>query len=480
MRYALRCILLMILLAPLVTSLRQPACAESVAWIRDAEIEDGLIAMAKDIFRVAGLDGQALRIIIVHSDEMNASVLPGGTILVNTGLLLRLTSPEQLLGVIAHEAGHLRGGHHLRRWETMQRSAMTYAAGLLLSGLAALGGAPQLAMAAAQGGVHVAERSYLSDSREKENSADQASIDLMAKLQLPPTGLAQALKILEENASITLVRADQYRVTHPFPADREAFFTAAEAHSPYRGRTLPETSHKWFKRSQAKLKAFLDPLSTSNGHQSGAYEKLATERANAHALASQYYQAIMAHRQAKPDHALDIIEKLIKIEPKNPYFYELKGQVLFENARTLEAISAYRHSIALHKNSPLLLSECAHALVEQDAAAAVNHAHGHSPYLAEAIRMLRKAQTLDPENPVTLQFLAVALGREGKMLQSILALVQKALSEGQDETAREQIRRAVQLYDKRKSSGLATDEQQAYLKIQDIALSIESSPQRNL
>jgi len=443
-----------------------PAWGESVSWIRDAEIEEGLERMVRRLFEVAKIDTGAVRIIIALSSDINASVLPGGTIIIHTGLLLNLTTPEQLLGVLAHETGHLRGGHHLRRWLSAERSTKTFAAGLLLGGLAALGGAPQLAMASMYGGMHVAERSFLSDSREKENSADQATVDMLTKLDLPATGLGDFMKTINEKSGAHLAREDQYRITHPFPADRIAFFEEASAKSPFLGRKLPEVTQQWFLRMQAKLGAFTAPLDSFDEH------KVVNQEGG---IVARYAQAIQSYRRADMPLALERIDALILEEPQNPYFHELKGQILFESGRVQDAVKNYQKAVTLHGHSPLLRSEFAHVLLESEPVSDPTQAR-HSQTLARAISELKQAQITAPDNPVTLQFLAVAYGRQGKMFQSILALVEKALSEDNIPMAREQAQRAQQLHARQKTSAqsIPEDERKAILKIQDISQSLDS------
>ncbi len=213
--------------------------ASAVVIIRDAEIESTLRKIVDPIFKAAGLEPRDVHLYIIRDPVLNAFVAGGQNIFINTGLLVAAKTPDQLAGVLAHETGHIAGGHLSRRPAAVDRSLVASVAGLVLGAAAAVAGAPQVGIAAIAGGATVAQGSLLAFSRMQEESADRAAVTFLADEKLPPEGLIQFFDILEQQNMGINSEGSVFLRTHPLTADRISFLEYQNSISPYKGRTLP-------------------------------------------------------------------------------------------------------------------------------------------------------------------------------------------------------------------------------------------------
>jgi predicted Zn-dependent protease len=420
-----------------------PLGAQSV--IRDAEIEDHLRALADPIFQAAGLDPGAVDLLIVQDQQLNAFVAGGQNLFINTGLLLRAESPEQVAGVLAHETGHIAGGHLSRAYLARDRAGTEMLIGSILGLAAAAVGAPQLGAAIAAGGLTVAQQGFLSFSRAQEQSADQAAITYLEALDLPPSGLLEFLRILE-TSSMRLDRGrNPFVRTHPLTQERLSFLELRDRNSPHHGQELDAQTQLGFARSKAKLAAFLgDPAVTLRSY-GGA------------GLVDRYAQAIAYYRIPDLPRALELVDGLIAEIPTDPYFHELKGQILFENGRTAEAIAPYREATRLVPEASMIRFGLARALLEQPGEESTAEAARH---FAEVVRR-------EPMNATGWRFLGIAEGRLGHHGASAMALTEAAVLRRDRQDARLYLARAEQNM---------TPADPAWLRLQDLRRVVEDLP----
>jgi predicted Zn-dependent protease len=361
--------------------------------------------LADPVFAAAGLVPRDVDIFIVRDDQLNAFVAGGQNLFLNTGLISRAKTPEQLLGVIAHETGHIAGGHLSRANTALNRAGTEMIIGSLLGLAAAVAGAPELGTAVIAGGLTFAERNLLAFSRAQEQSADQAAVTYLERLSLPPSGLLEFFDVMEQS-SLGLDRGGTaFMRTHPLTRDRVLFIQQRAASSPYRGRELPADIHELFARSIAKLDAFSNEPATTLRQYGG-------DR-----VVDRYAQAIAYYRRPDLQRALDIIHGLIREEPANPHFRELEGQMLFENGRTAAAIAPYREAVRLDPTSSMFHFGLARALLEQPGQEAA----------AEAARELREVVAREPDNASAWRFLGIAEGKAGRQGPSALAFTEAAV-----------------------------------------------------
>jgi predicted Zn-dependent protease len=383
--------------------------------------------------RVAGLDPAAVQFHVIRDRVLNAFVAGGQRVFLTTGLLRRAGNAGQITGVIAHELGHIAGGHLVRSRDAMRTARSQALIGTLL-GVAAgiLTRNPEAAMAIGSGGSQVAERSYLSYSRAQESSADQAAVRYLDGAGLSARGTLQFLSILGNQELLTVKLRDAYAVTHPLTRTRISFIRNFVAKSPNSDRPDPPGWADLHARIVAKLDGFLDqPARTLRRYKEGD-----------RSIAARYARAVAYFRIPALDKALPLIDGLIAERPKDPYFQELKGQMLFENGRLEPALSAYGKAVALLPDNALLRTSMAHVQLEL----------GREDLIPAAIKNLEAAIRLDRFVPRAWQLAGTAYGRNGQLGRSALALAEYNLRIGRKPDARALATRAKKLL-KRGSPG---------------------------
>lgn len=396
--------------------------ATAQGLIRDAEIEADLRRIADPLFSAAGLDPESVRIFVVNDPSLNAFVAGGQNLFIHTGLIQRAKSPEQLAGVIAHETGHISGGHLSRLRDAVGQANTEAIIGALLGAAAIVAGAPQVGTAVMAGGATVAERNLLRFSRGQEQAADQAAIRYLAAEQLPPTGLYEFFKILETQNLRINAEGPEYLRTHPLTRDRIVFLAGEVERSPYKGGSLPPEVHAAHARMVAKLEGFLaEPMEVLARRSGPSFE-------------DRYARAVALFRRGDTDRALELVAGLKAERPGDPHLDELEGQILFESGRIAAAVPAYRATLAGVPEAALVRFGLARALLELHEQAATE----------EAVAHLREVVRIEPENAFAWRFLGIAEGRLGHEARASLALAEHALLIRKPEDAQLHLRRARQ------------------------------------
>ncbi len=358
-------------------------------YIRDAEIEKLLRDYTNPILLAAGLSPNKVKIGLIDDRRINAFVAGGQNIYVHTGLILEADSPNMVIGVMAHETGHITGGHLARMREAMENASRPAILATILGIGAIAAGQADAGMAILSGGTQIAQRSFLTYSRAQESAADQVAIDLLARTQQSPKGIRDLMDHLADQEILSEVNQDPYIRSHPISRDRANFYQNAMDNSPYGGvQDDPELVQR-HKLAQAKIYGFLD-------HPRNTFRRYG-DQTNTPAL---YAKAIAYHKQSKLSQAIELIDKLIARQADNPYFHELKGQVLFEGGKPMAAIAPYRQSLALAPDEALLQIGLATALVATE----------QSDHVAKAIQILNQAIKYDPQNTTAYYQLSLAYG----------------------------------------------------------------------
>lgn len=387
-----------------------PASAQSnkISLIRDAEAENIIRAYSTPLFKAAGLNPDDIRIHLVNDRSLNAFVAGGQRLFINTGLILQSAHSNQLIGVIAHEIGHIAGGHLSRMEDEMRRASAQQILAMIIGGAAAIGtGRGDAGAAVMMGGANTAMRGLLAFSRTQESSADAAALQFLDQTRQSARGLLEFMQILDKQDPRSPDRQDPYLRTHPLSRERIEVMLQHVAASPY--SALPpsaafETMHK---RMKAKLYAFLNPL----GHTLNQYPE------RDQSVPARYARAIAYYRVPQLEKALGLIDDLIREHPDDPYFHELRGQMLFENGRVAEAVGSYQTAVRLLPASGLLKGDLARVQIESQ-----------DPALLEpAIANLNDALRDDRTQPFYWRQLAIAHGRRNEMAESSLALAEEAI-----------------------------------------------------
>ena len=383
------------------------AQGRDISFIRDAEIENTIRAYATPIFTAANLDANAVRIHLVADGANNAFVAGGQQLFIHTGLLTRATRPGQVIGVIAHEAGHITGGHLARLQDELRNATAKSIAAFVLAAAAGLAtGNADAATAVIVGGQHVAVQGFLRYSRGQESAADAAALKLLDRTGQSARGLLEFFDILEREQATSLGRGSAYNGTHPLTASRRSTVANHLALSRYANVPDPPDLLHRHERMVAKLVGFLSPHD----------QVLEIYPDSDRRVVSRYARAISHFRRGDLDPALALINSLIEEQPADPYFLELKGQMLFENGHLEEALGPYEASVGLAPNEPLLRVDLARIQLELN-----------DPTLLDTAKAnLERALRAEPQLGSAWRNLAIANGRLGEIGQ--MALAQAELS----------------------------------------------------
>jgi predicted Zn-dependent protease len=402
-----------------------PAAAQQVSIIRDAEAENTIRAYAAPIFRAAGYDPKQIKVHIVNDKSLNAFVTNGMNMYMNTGLLIRAETPDQVAGVMAHELGHIIGGHLARFDERMRQAQKQSIATFLLGGIAAaVTGRGDAAMAVISGGQQALMGSVMQYSQTQESSADQAGLKYMDQAGMSARGLADFFRVLEGQELLTVGRQDPYMRTHPVTRQRIQTVDEHVARSPYTNTPMGPAFVEMHKRMKAKLIGFLEPITV-------VLQKYPESDVS---LEGRYARAIAYYRRPDMAKALELVDGLLADHPNDPYFLELKGQMLFENGRIAEALPPYQASVKALPDSALLRTSLAQVLIETNEPANIK----------TAIVQLEESKKIEDENGLTMRLMAVAYGRDGQTGMASLSIAELALLQGRYNEAKVQADRALQ------------------------------------
>jgi predicted Zn-dependent protease len=400
--------------------------------LRDTETEQLLRDYTRPILRAAGLERQNIQVVIINQNVFNAFVADGRRIFVNHGALLQSETPNQIIGVLAHETGHLAGGHLARMREQLAQAqtqmiiAMLLGVGAMAAGARSNqyggGGLTNAGAAAISGPQNMIMRSLLSYQRQQEESADRAGVKYLTATGQSAKGMYETFKRFTNESLFAAHGADPYYQSHPMPAERVAALEEIARTSPYWDKKDDPALQLRHDMMRAKISAFLERQDT-------VYRRYPLSDTS---LPARYAHAIATYLHGDLRNALGQIDVLIQAQPNNPYFYELRGQALLEGGRPAEAIVPLRKAVQLSNNAALIEMLLGQALVATD----------NKAYTDEAIGILRNAIAREPEAPLGYMQLAMAFGKKGDLAEADLASAQAAFLRGDNKTARDLASRA--------------------------------------
>lgn len=385
---------------------------QAISLIRDDETERYLYKISTPIFKAAGLNPRSIEIYIVNSPVLNAFVAGGQKMFINTGLIVESDDPSMLIGVIAHETGHIAGGHLIKKANDAAQASIEATIGYILGIASIAAGAPAAGQAILVGGQHLAERGFLKYSRIHEEAADQAALKYLKKVNISPLGLATLLDKLNKEQAVFLDGVSPYVLSHPLSADRVAHIQNSVREDPDFNKPKNEQYNDEHLMIKAKLEAFLDdPKKT-----------LRIYKEEENTLASRYARSIAYYRIPELEKAIEGIDKLIEEFPYDPHFHELKGQMMFENGYVKEAIKSYEKAQEILPTSPLIQLETAVAKI----ALYQNTNETDQQLIKEAINSLEKVLIKEPRNSFAWRQIAIAYGKNNMLGLSYLALAEEA------------------------------------------------------
>lgn len=386
----------------------QPAAAQSI--LRDAETEALLQDLVDPLAEAAGLRRGAVDVVLVNDPTLNAFVAGGQRIYVHSGLINSADDANQVQGVLAHELGHITGGHIIRFGEGISRATNITILSMLVGVAAALAGAGDAAMGVMAMGQQAALGSFLSFTRAQESSADAAGATYLSQAGISGRGSLEFFKKLQNLEFRYGYRQDEdaaYARTHPLSGDRIATLREVYVKDPAWDTPTDPDLERRFQRIRGKLYGYLakpeETLRRFPEHMTGE--------------PARYARAYAYHKQAKIDEALREADALLEMDPEDPYFLELKGQVLLESGRPTEALGYLRRATTLTANDPLIAGMFGHALVATE-----DKAH-----LDEAEQVLRAAVGRDRENPFAWYQLGMVYAAKGDVARARLASAEQQI-----------------------------------------------------
>jgi len=397
----------------------QPAMRQSFVVVRDAETETLLRTIANPLFRAAGVDPGLVRIILLRDDAINSFVSTGNRMFINTGVIAGANSVGEIVAVIAHETGHIRGGHLARLPEAMLETiaATLFGAAAVLGSGATRSRGPyrdnsggDAGIGVMLGGQQLAMRNFLSFNRAIEQAADQGAVQFLDRLHWSAQGMVDLFQRLEHETVLTTEMQDPYLQTHPLTQSRIEFVIHHLDASPFAKAPLPASFEPAFQMVRAKLQGFLAPSSLT----------LARVKSDDPSAPARYARGIALYRLGHTDDALKLIDGLIAEQPGRPWLFELKGQILFEGGRVALSIAPYRAAVRLAPEQPQIRAALARALIET----------GDAVHLRPAITELQSALAREPDDGESWRALGTAWGRLDDLGQANLALAEEAMLNG--------------------------------------------------
>jgi predicted Zn-dependent protease len=392
----------------------RPALAQSI--LRDAETEKMLQDISRPIVEAAGLRPENVQIVLIQDPSINAFVVEGQTVYIHSGLIEAADNANEVQGVIAHELGHITGGHVIRMNEGVKVATGIMLLSLLLGVAAMAAGSSDAGAGIMAAGQQAAMGKFLAFTRVQESSADQAGASFLTKAGISGKGsLAFFKKLQNQEFRYAIPQEDSYARTHPLSSERIAALEQTYKSAPSWDAPTDPLLEQQFQLVKAKLFGFVnDPQRT-----------LAKFPETDKSLPAHYARAYAWHKSAYPDKADAEANALVAAQPNNPFFLELKGQILLESGKPGLALESLRHAVQLAPDQPLIASLFGHALIATE----------DQSNFAEAERVLRGAVARDNSNPFAWYQLGIVYDREGDHPRAALATAERYNLEGQSRLA---------------------------------------------
>jgi predicted Zn-dependent protease len=414
--------LVIVLIASLTMS-ASGARAQGLPLIRDAEIEALLQDYSRPIFETAGFGGGRVTVRIINNDAFNAFVLDGANVFVNTGTLVQAETPNEVIGVIAHESGHIAGGHmaalRARIAKDQTRALLTQVLGLgaMVAGGVSGGDGGRDTMqggaALLQGGSSVIMKGLLAERRSQESAADQAGIKYLTATKQSGKGMLDTFERFKEQEYLSDQNQDPFIRSHPLSAERLARLSQLASTSPFFNTKDPPSLQLRHDLMRAKLSGYLDaPASVFNRYPDSNKT-----------LPARYARAIATFFRGGGgalESAVQQTDEMIRENPSYPYFYELRADFLMRSGKLDAAVPSLRQALKLAPNSPLIRVELATALQGSNNADAQK----------EAVDQLRKSLVEDPENGHAYRLLANVYYKQGRGPEADAMTAQAFFNEG--------------------------------------------------
>jgi predicted Zn-dependent protease len=430
---------MMMIALVLAVAAARPAYAQSV--LRDSETELLFHDLSKPLIEAAGLDPNSVRVVLLNDPEINAFVATGQTVYIQSGLLIAADNANQLQGVIAHELGHVAGGHSIRSAEGQGQATGISIATMVLGVLAMAAGAGDAGMGIMAAGQQAALGQLLAFTRAQESSADAAGATYLSKAGISGKGSLEFFnKLQNQEYRLAIYAKDSYGSTHPISSERIAALSQVYKKDPAWDRPTDPKLEARFQRVKAKLYGFINPK-----------QALVKYPETDTSVPAHYARAYAYHVGAYPDKALSEADALLAAVPADPFFLELKGQILLESGKPKDAIPPLRQAVQETGDMPLIAAMLGHALIATE----------NPTNFVEAKKVLKAAVGRDNEDPFAWYQLGIIYEREGDYGRAALATAERSNLEDNPKLALTSAQMAM------KAIPAGTPD---YLRAQDIAL----------
>ena len=426
----------------------RPAMAQSI--LRDSETELLFKQLSDPLIEAAGLDKNSVKVVLINDPEINAFVAQGQVVYIHSGLLASADNANQLQGVIAHELGHVAGGHSIRVGEGVKQATAITILSLVLGAAAMAVGAGDAGVGIMAAGQQAAMGSFLAFSRAQETSADLAGASYLSKAGISGRGSIEFFKKLQsQEYRLAIYATDSYDRTHPISSERIQALSQIYEKDPAWNRKTDPALEARFQRVKAKLIGYVTPKEAVK------YYPETDQSVPAH-----YARAYAYHLGAYPEKANAEADALLATAPDDPFFLELKGQILLEGGHPKDAIAPLRKAVAGAPNMPMIAVMLGHALIASD----------DQKNFAEAKQVLKNAVNRDNDNPFAWYQLGIVYDQEGDQPRAALATAERSNLEGNNRLALTSARMAM--------AGLPQGTPD-YLRAQDIAMVSEEAVKKD-
>ncbi|MEM6371339.1 MAG: M48 family metalloprotease [Pseudomonadota bacterium] len=420
--------------------------ARAVSLLRDADMEYALAQVAIPVLKAAGLSTARTKILIVDDGTLNAFVVGNDAIYIHSGLIGRMENAAMLQAVIAHEAAHIANGHITRRMTNLGSARTAAGLGMALAVIAAAAGGGEAAGAIAAGTQSAAFRAFLTHTRAEEAAADQSGARYLRSAGIPLSGMLDVFRLFRGQEVLSAARQDPYVRSHPLSRDR---LRAIEGYAAAYGDLQSADSAKWnywFARAKGKLTAYQRrPSWTLNRLGESGYADVALMR-----------EAMARHRNSQTNRALNAINKAIAGRPSDPFYHDLKGQILMETRQFAAAANAHARAVQLRPRDGLLQAGYGRALLASGNARA-------------ALPALERARAIDFRDGSMLRDLSVAYARTGQTGMASLVTAERYALRGRLDDAGIHAKRA---------TGLLAEGSGPWQRAHDVLLASERAAKR--
>ncbi|WP_405051510.1 M48 family metalloprotease [Sphingomonas sp.] len=412
-RFPNRLMRMVMLTLALAFAAYQPASAQSV--LRDSETELMFRDMSRPLIQAAGLDPANVKIVLINDGEINAFVAGGQIVYIHSGLITAADNAGQLEGVIAHELGHVAGGHVIRFNDGAKAATGITILSLVLGAAAIAAGAPDAGLGIIMAGQRAAIGSLYSFTRSQESSADLAGASYLSKAGYSGKGSLEFFKKLQnQEYRLAIYSKNSYDRTHPLSSERIEALTQVYQKDPAWNRPTDPAIEARFQRVKAKLIGYVNSKNAVTLYPESDQS-----------IPAHYARAYAYHLGAYPEKALSEADALLAKQPDDPFFLELKGQILLESGRPRDAIPVLRHSVKVAPDQPMISVMLGHALIATE----------DDKNFAEAKQVLKAAVNRDNDNPFAWMQLGVVYDREGDVPRAALATAERNNLEGKPKLA---------------------------------------------